>query len=40
MPGFGHVLDEADRLAIVAWIQSLWNDDIYRRWEEIDNRSR
>ena len=40
MPGFGHVLDEADRLAIVAWIQSLWSDDIYRRWEDIDNRSR
>lgn len=40
MPGFAAILDEADRLAIIAWIQSLWSDDIYRRWEEIDARSR
>jgi mono/diheme cytochrome c family protein len=40
MPGFGHVLDESDRLAIVARIQSWWSDDIYRRWAEIDIRSR
>jgi hypothetical protein len=29
MPGFGQVLGENDRLAIIAWFQSLWNDDIY-----------
>jgi mono/diheme cytochrome c family protein len=40
MPGFDAVLDESDRLAVVAWIQSEWSDEIYRRWEEIDTRSR
>lgn len=40
MPGFATSLDEADRLAIVAWFQSLWTDDIYARWEEIDQRTR
>ena len=40
MPGFGAVLEESERLAVIAWVQSLWSDDIYRRWEEIDTRSR
>lgn len=40
MPGFAAVLSEAERLAIVAWIQQLWSDDIYRRWAEIDGRAR
>jgi hypothetical protein len=39
MPGFGAVLGAADRLAIIAWFQSLWSDDIYQRWQEIDRRS-
>ena len=39
MPGFGEVLDAEDRLAIIAWFQSLWSDDIYQRWREIDERS-
>jgi mono/diheme cytochrome c family protein len=38
MPGFGGQLDADERLAVVAWIQSLWSDDIYRRWQEIDKR--
>lgn len=38
MPGFGEVLDEDDRHAIVAWFQSLWSDEIYARWREIDQR--
>lgn len=40
MPGFGAALNEADRLAIIAWFQSLWPDEIYARWEEIDQRTR
>lgn len=40
MPGFGAALDEADRLAIIAWFQSLWSDDIYARWEAIELRTR
>lgn len=38
MPGFGAVLAEADRLAVIAWFQSLWTDDIYARWWAIDQR--
>ena len=40
MPGFSAVTDENERLAIVAWFQSLWSDDIYSKWQEIDARSR
>ena len=39
MPGFAAILDEDDRLAIIAWFQSLWSDDIYRRWADIDGRT-
>ncbi len=38
MPGFGQVIDADGRLAIVAYIQSWWTDDIYARWDEIDRR--
>lgn len=40
MPGFAATLDESERLAIIAWFQSLWSDEIYGRWSEIDTRSR
>lgn len=40
MPGFSAVLTRDERLAIIAWLQSLWPDAIYERWEEIDRRSR
>lgn len=39
MPGFDGALDEAQRLAIIAWFQNLWNDETYARWQTIDNRS-
>lgn len=39
MPGFGTVLAEEDRWAIIAWLQSLWSNEIYQRWQEIDKRS-
>ncbi len=39
MPGFGAVLDESERLAIVAWIQNLWSDEIYANWKKISDRS-
>ena len=38
MPGFAGVLDEDQRLAVVAYIQSWWTDDIYARWSEINAR--
>jgi hypothetical protein len=34
------VLDEEQRLAVIAWFQSLWSDEIYTRWKSIDARSR
>ena len=40
MPGFGALLDAGQREAIVAYIQSWWNDEIYARWAKIDERSR
>ena len=40
MPGFGQVLGEKDRLAIIACFQGLWNDNIYQRFQEIDARSK
>ena len=39
MPGFSGVLNERDRLAVIAWIQSLWTPEIYDKWREIDARS-
>ena len=38
MPGFAQVIDADGRLAVVAYIQSWWSDDIYARWYEIDRR--
>ena len=40
MPGFAEALSIDDRLAIIAWIQSLWPDAVYARWVAIDERSR
>jgi len=39
MPGFGEALGEEDRYAIIAWFQSLWSEDIYASWLEIEVRS-
>ena len=39
MPGFAALLNQDQRLSIVAYIQSWWSDDIYARWQEIDDRS-
>lgn len=40
MPGFEAVMDRSERLAVVAWFQSVWSDDVYQKWQEIDSRSR
>ena len=39
MPGFADALSSDDRMDIIAWFQSLWPDDIYERWQAIDERS-
>jgi len=37
MPLFADVLKkERDRQAVLAYMQSLWPDDIYSQWVEID----
>lgn len=38
MPGFADALSSDDRMAVIAWFQSLWPDDIYERWHSIDER--
>jgi mono/diheme cytochrome c family protein len=38
MPAFGHVIDPEGQLAIVAYIQSWWTDEVYARWDEINSR--
>ena len=32
MPGFGQVLRDDEKLAVVAWFQEFWSDEIYRQW--------
>lgn len=34
MPGFRDKLNEDEKLAVIAWFQSLWPDEIYQRWEK------
>ena len=40
MPGFAGVLDQEERLSVIAYLQEWWPDDIYAQWEEIDARGR
>jgi len=34
MPGFSDRLDREERLAIIAWFQDKWSDEIYALWYE------
>lgn len=34
MPPFGDKLNPEEKEAVIAYIQSLWQDDIYKHWEE------
>lgn len=38
MPGFASTLSENEVRAVIAHFQSLWTDDIYARWQEINDR--
>lgn len=33
MPGFAATMDEAQMLAVIAWFQNHWSDEIYRHWQ-------
>jgi len=36
MPPFENVLNEEQKLQAIAFFQSLWTDEIYEQWEDID----
>ncbi len=36
MPAFKEVLSEEEKLAVIAFVQNLWNDDIYQKWLRIN----
>lgn len=38
MPAWKGRLSDKDITAVIAWLQSLWSDEIYRHWKEIDQR--
>lgn len=38
MPGFAETLSKDEAQATIAYFQSLWSDDIYARWQEMDAR--
>lgn len=40
MPGFDAILGEEDVLAVIAWMQALWRDEVYAAWHAIEVRSR
>ncbi len=33
MPGFAKVLNKQEQLAVIAYLQSLWADDVYHMWQ-------
>ena len=37
MPSFQEVLSEEEKLAVIAFVQNLWNDETYGKWLKIDN---
>ncbi len=40
MPGWKGKLSDDDIGAVIAWFQSLWNDDVFEAWHQIDSRAR
>ena len=40
MPAFQNQLSDAQIDAIIVWLQSLWSDDIYQAWYDIDQQYR
>jgi mono/diheme cytochrome c family protein len=40
MPSFVGVLSQGEALAIIAYFQSLWSDEIYRAWQRMDEAAR
>ena len=40
MPAWGDTLDESEILAVIAWFQSLWPDEVYGAWSDRERRPR
>ena len=40
MPAFEDVLSRGEVLAIIAYFQSLWSDEIYRAWQRMDEAAK
>lgn len=38
MPGFSEVLTNEEARAIISYFQNIWPDQIYARWQEINDR--
>jgi mono/diheme cytochrome c family protein len=38
MPAFGNVLTQSEKLSVIAYFQSFWNEEIYTRWKQINER--
>ena len=34
MPGFRGKLNDDEKLAVIAWFQNHWPDEVYQRWEQ------
>jgi len=39
MPGFADTLDKEEQLAVIAYFQHYWHDDIYRLWQNNRNNA-
>ncbi len=40
MPGWETTLNNGEMLAIIAWFQSQWSDEIYEAWARMDRAAR
>lgn len=38
MPAFGEILSESERRSVVAFVQSLWSDAVYRQWAAMNRQ--
>ena len=36
MPAFEDVLEKEEKLAVIAYFQNFWDEEIYRKWEVMD----
>lgn len=39
MPAFGEVLEQEDKLAVIAYFQNFWTDEIYQQWMRMSGQN-